>query len=81
MNANKLSVYPTVGQVVHVLHRSALNKNGVAYLERDGHQVRTIKQVHVIDSGLPTIMDDVGDTWTVQPSKLGEWETCHPIDV
>lgn len=76
--ATKFSVYPEIGQVLNVLHQSSQDQYGNARLERAGREVRTIKQVHVIDSGLPTVTDNAGETWTVKPAKLNEWETCFP---
>lgn len=75
---SKFAVYPTVGQVVNVLHQSGVGKSGVVKLVKAGRDIRTIKQVHIIEGGYPTITDNVGDVWSVKPSKLGEWETVIP---
>lgn len=75
MNAapQKFAVYPQAGQVVNVGHRSNDGK-----LVACGREVRTIKQVHIIESGYPTVTDHVGDVWSVKPAKLGEWDTVKP---
>lgn len=75
---SNFTVYPSVGQVVNVLHRTDVGKGGLIKLVKAGRDIRTIKQVHIIEGGYPTITDNVGDVWSVKPSKLGEWETVVP---
>lgn len=77
-NQSKFSVYPSVGQTVNVMHRSTTGKNGLVKLESASKEARRIKQVHIITSGYPTITDHAGDTWSVKPSKMGEWDTTIP---
>lgn len=80
MNAQaKFSVYPTVGQVVNVMHRSGVDKHGLTKLEKAGLDVRKVKQVHLIEGGYPTVTDNVGDVWHVKPGKLNEWDTVNPL--
>lgn len=74
MNAVKFSVYPTVGQVVNVMHAT----NGEGKLQKAGREVRRVAQVHLIEGGYPTVKDHVGDVWSVKPAKLGEWDTVNP---
>lgn len=72
---SNFSVYPTIGQVVNVLHKTDTGRNGLVRLIKAGRDIRTIKQVHIIEGGYPTVTDSAGESWSVKPSKLGEWET------
>lgn len=75
MQANKFSVYPTVGQKIMVRHRSELDKHGNSVLKKAPTVERTVSQVFLSDDGTTRVKDSAGDVWHVKPERQDTWET------
>lgn len=75
MQANKYSVYPSIGQKVNVHFRTDLNKDGSVKLVKASREERTIKRVYLNEDGIPSVQDHVGDVWKVKPGRLNTWES------